>query len=58
MSGVGRDIRSMTGTTIRDVVQTDAAINPGAQRWVSGGGGTRVLAPTASNHLLTAHRMG
>lgn len=30
VSGVGRDIRSITGTTIRDVVQTDAAINPGA----------------------------
>jgi len=29
VSGVGRDIRSITGRTIRDVIQTDAAINPG-----------------------------
>lgn len=29
VSGVGRDIQSITGRTIRDVVQTDAAINPG-----------------------------
>ena len=29
VSGVGRDIKSITGRTIRDVVQTDAAINPG-----------------------------
>ena len=29
VSGVGRDIKSITGRRIRDVVQTDAAINPG-----------------------------
>lgn len=29
VSGVGRDIRSITGRSIRDVIQTDAAINPG-----------------------------
>lgn len=29
ISGVGRDIRSIGGATIRGVVQTDASINPG-----------------------------
>ena len=29
ISGLGRQIASLTGTPIRDVIQTDAAINPG-----------------------------
>lgn len=29
ISGVGRDIRSIGGATIRGVIQTDASINPG-----------------------------
>jgi S1-C subfamily serine protease len=29
VSGLGRDIVSLTGRTIRDVIQSDAAINPG-----------------------------
>jgi S1-C subfamily serine protease len=29
VSGVGRDIRSLTGRSIRDVIQTDASVNPG-----------------------------
>ena len=29
VSGLGREIASMTGRIIRDVIQTDAAINPG-----------------------------
>ena len=29
VSGVGRDMKGITGRVIRDVVQTDAAINPG-----------------------------
>jgi hypothetical protein len=30
VSGLGRQMQSITGHTIRDVVQTDASINPGA----------------------------
>jgi S1-C subfamily serine protease len=29
ISGLGREIRAVTGRTIQDVIQTDAAINPG-----------------------------
>lgn len=29
VSGLGREIQSLTGRVIRDVIQTDAAINPG-----------------------------
>mmetsp|Transcript_2593 Transcript_2593/g.7351 ORF Transcript_2593/g.7351 Transcript_2593/m.7351 type:complete len:216 (-) Transcript_2593:8-655(-) len=29
VSGLGRQVKGVTGNTIRDVVQTDAAINPG-----------------------------
>jgi hypothetical protein len=32
VSGLGRQMQSITGHTIRDVVQTDASINPGAGR--------------------------
>eukprot|EP00854_Cymbomonas_tetramitiformis_P004443 gene4443-5453_t len=30
VSGLDRDMRAITGSTIRGVVQTDAAVNPGA----------------------------
>jgi len=30
VSGTGREISSITGRPIQDVIQTDAAINPGA----------------------------
>lgn len=29
VSGLGRQVKGITGRVIRDVVQTDAAINPG-----------------------------
>ena len=31
VSGLGREIGSLTGRVIKDVIQTDAAINPGKQ---------------------------
>ncbi len=36
VSGLGRQMQSITGHTIRDVVQTDASINPGAARDMDG----------------------
>lgn len=43
VSGVGRDVRGVTGRRIRGVVQTDAAINPGSACGIAALAGRRLF---------------